>query len=202
MKKSSGSKKKRDSRSRTLEELLAAEKIKTWDILIVGDGSGSNWDREAGWAATSVERVTMERKVWAGAMNRGTVNVAEVMAYLQPLEWFAARERDRRQKKQPTRAYQVHILTDSEYCRQAGASGGVGAGTNAGLWAAFGAFARLGFVLHWHHIPRNSCGLHEFADSVSKLARRRVKGYHWEQVLSATDDHTTTVYDVNPAEPG
>src|SRR4051812_31047554 len=65
----------------TLAGLLARLGIGSWDFVIVGDGSGSGYHSEAGWAAVSVERATGERLVWDGAVNRGTVNFAEVMAY-------------------------------------------------------------------------------------------------------------------------
>lgn len=144
----------------------------------------------------SVERETGERLLWAGGSNRGTVNFAEAMAYLTPLEHFAARELDRRENGGETRAYNVHIVTDSEYCRNTGRAG-VGVGKNAGVWAAFTAFLRRGFVLHWHWMGRGGCDLNIYCDAVSKMVRRGVEGYNLSAGL-CVDGAVTTPYDVNP----
>lgn len=191
----------------TLEGLLDRLGIgDDWDFLIVGDGSGSNWNREAGWAAVSVERVTMERLVWYGAMNRGTVNFAEVMAYLQPLNWLAAREADRRGKgRQRSRACRVHIVTDSEYASNTGGSANRMVAKNGALWAAFDVFARQGFVLNWHWVRRDDCALNTYCDELSKLARRLAKTYNLQERVGADvreDGSPTTVYDVNPSSAG
>ena len=186
----------------SLEALLKRLGIAdNWDILVIGDGSGSNWNREAGWSAVSIERITGERQVWYGAMNRGTVNFAEIMAYLQPLGWLSAREEEKRSSgKTRTRAYRVHIITDSDYCRQMGSSGKRGQVKNAALWAAFDVFRRQGFVLFWHWIPRASCGLNEYSDSLSKLARLLVKKYNLQERLEEQAGDGATVYEVNPSE--
>src|SRR5207344_186670 len=100
----------------TLEALLVRLGIEEdeWDFLIVGDGSGSGYDRAAGWASVSIERQTKERRVWWGAVNAGTVNFAEAMAYLQPLNWLACREDDKRRNGR-RKLWRVHIVTDSMY---------------------------------------------------------------------------------------
>src|SRR4051794_5701116 len=79
----------------TLEELIGRLGIKDWDFLILGDGSGSNWNKECGWGAVSIERATLERLVWYGYANRGSVNAAEGMALLWPAMWLANREAER-----------------------------------------------------------------------------------------------------------
>lgn len=185
----------------TLEALLLRHGVKNWDIVIVGDGSGSSWSREAGWASVSIEKVTMERLVHAGMVNRGTVNLAEMMAYIQPLEWLASRESDRKKEKGgTTRAFNVHIFTDSDYCRQTGNSSNRMMTKNAGLWAVFDVFARHGFVLNWHWIPRESCDLNRYCDKLSKMARKLIKGYNLQDRMAETGAETRTVYEVNPSD--
>src|SRR5215471_12302353 len=76
-----------------VRELVA--RGESWDFLVVGDGSGSNWKRPIGWAARLVERASGQRQTFHGHANRGTVNVAEMMALLWPLLWIAAREAER-----------------------------------------------------------------------------------------------------------
>ena len=187
----------------TLEELLERLGIKDWDFVIIGDGSGSNWNHECGWASVSIERITMERLVWNGCMNRGTVNVAEIMAYVQPLNWIAAREEDRRKKRKVRRsAYNIHIITDSQYCRDTGGScDRLTLAKNGVLWAALDIFRRQGFVLHWHWIERETAALNRYADKVSKLARTLIKWYNLQEKMErdGSGDVVQTVYDVNPS---
>lgn len=188
------------NQNESLEDLLKRLNIKNWDFLIVGDGSGSNWNREAGWASVSIEKLTMERMVWEGSVNRGTVNLAEIMAYLQPLEWLSTREVEKRKEGGGTRALHVHIVTDSDYCRKTGNSPVRTMSKNAGLWAAFDAFTRHGFVLHWHWIPREDCDLNRYCDKLSKMERLMQKKYNPLDVLEAEQTETRTVYEINPSE--
>ncbi len=163
-------------KTETLDELLLRFGLTDldWDLIIVGDGSGSSWKREAGWASISIEKATMERRTWYGAMNCGTVNFAEMMAYIQPLNWYTSKEIDRRSKtKQQVQFPKVHIFTDSKYCADV-ASNNSNFGNirkNYALWNVFLSFSRAGILLHWHWIPRGSVDLNSLADQMSKEAR-------------------------------
>lgn len=171
--------------------------INAWDVLIVGDGSGSTWDRAAGWGAVTIERETGHREVHAGLVNRGTVNFAELMAYVQALDWLASRERDRRDAGSPARAYRVHIITDSDYCRVAGSRSPRMAKKNVGLLSILNTYVRQGFVLKWHHLPRENCALNSYADKLSKLMRKLVEGYNPRRKLAEAQGRT--VAEINPA---
>lgn len=187
-----------------LESVLARFKIVVWDYLIVGDGSGSNWKYECGWASAMVERATSERTIWAGTMNRGTVNVAEIMAYAQPLNWLDAAEEERKKKRGHRRPVTIHIITDSQYCQGQGSSkGGATPAKNSVLWAAMACYARKGFTLHWHWAKRGTVGLNILADELSKSART---GVNWDALgskitrASPDGDLRGDVYVVNPSE--
>lgn len=191
----------------SLEQFLESQKINNWDFIIMGDGSGSNWNREAGWASVSIEKMTMERLVWWGGLNRGTVNVAEIMAPATPLMWFLAREKERREKhKTRYRGYQVHIFTDSEYCKTMGSARYRSDGIKNGiLWRIVDEVQANGFMLHWHWLPRNKVALHAYCDQLSKLARLLLKKYNLQEKLEAdvsTSDVSQTVYDINPSSAG
>lgn len=186
----------------TLKELLTriGVKSKDWDILIVGDGSGSSWDRQAGWASVSIEKENNVRTVWTGAINYGTVNMAELMAYLQPLEWFASREIERRKKdNRYLRTLNVHILTDSQYCQTVGETKGRIANKNAGFWGLFNAFSRQGFILHWHWMRRSDCDLNKFCDKLSRKARILHTKDLAKDVFDA-EETVQDVYQINPTE--
>ena len=161
----------------TAAALAAHLGIENWDFLLVGDGSGSNWGRPCGWASVSVERSSGECRVWWGALSHGTVNVAEILAYLQPLGWLASREEDRRRKRGARMAaYRVHIVTDSQYCEKTGNSEDRMVSKNGALWGVFDTFVRQGILLHWHWLGRGESELNSYVDKLSKLARVQLGG--------------------------
>lgn len=158
-----------------VEKILQRLNVAQWDIVLVGDGSGSSWGKGIGWACVSFEHLTKKRRVWFGGANDGTVNMSEIMAYLQPLTYFSAQEAEKRKERGTTRAYNVHIVTDSQYCRDTGKLRSALVAKNAGLWACFNVFARHGFVLHWHWMKRESTGLNVLCDSLSRAGRLALK---------------------------
>jgi ribonuclease HI len=169
-----------------------------WDFLIVGDGSGSNWNYQSGWASISIEKETLKRRAWYGAMNCGTVNFSEMMAYLQPLNWYVAAEANRRSKSGKVRFRDVHIVTDSKYCRDRGESPDSAPRRNSALWRVFDEFKRHGLLLHWHWIPRASVALNVYADKLSKEARLALKNSDVQDVVDGGFDNYQNVYDCNP----
>lgn len=165
-----------DQTQSSLEQLLGSLGVKTWDMLLVGDGSGSRWGYECGWASVAVLPDEMKRYLFFGGLNCGTVNIAEMMAYMTPLLWFEARERAKSQDGRPPKAvYHIHILTDSEYVEQRGEGGQLNFKRNQALWAVFEMFNRRGFMLHWHWKPRDTTALNKLSDCLSKLSRNLIK---------------------------
>lgn len=161
----------------------------------MGDGSGSNWTRESGWCSVSIEKATHERRLWYGCMNSGTVNFAEMMAYLQPLNWYASVELNRRSKRSNAVQFKnVHIITDSKYCRDQGNKKDMFPKKNAGLWKIFSDFQRHGILLHWHWIPRDTVELNAFADKISKEARKAVA-----KLRDRLEGEDTSPYASNPS---
>jgi len=169
------------------QDVLDRFKIDEWDMVLVGDGSGSKWGYPVGWGVTAVLKKQMDRRVFYGAMNDGTVNIAEVMAYLQPLMWYMAEVRKQRKQKGTTaRKHVVHIITDSEYARKVGEKGHLDFNTNQPLWAVFEFVKRQAIELHWHWAEREEIALNIYADALSKRARKQVKEN--DQVQSLAGD--------------
>jgi ribonuclease HI len=159
----------------TFEAMLERLGIEEWDLVLVGDGSGSNWKRECGWGCVAFEANTLTRRVFYGAMNLGTVNVGEMMAYLQPLTWYLSRNQDEGKNK-ASRSRVIHIITDSEYVKTRGENGNVGSKRNHIMWSVLDLIKRQGYVMHWHHVPRDTVALNMYADLLSKAARLQIKG--------------------------
>jgi ribonuclease HI len=179
----------------TLAELLVELGIRAWDYVLVGDGSGQGWPRPAGWASVMVGRHG-DRRVFAGAVTAGTSNMAEIMAYLQPLTFLANREADRRDKGGPAATVRVHVVTDSEYVQKTGSSLPSLPAKNAGLWLAFDAFRRRGFVLTWHWRRRATCALNVYADRCAGAARLGVE--QWDPEPNHVRNGWPTAADHNP----
>ncbi len=178
-----------------LSDMLARLGITDWDVLLVGDASGSTGDRPSAWACVSVERETRERLLWYGFANRATINYAESVAYDLPLTWFAGMEESRLKKPGAKRRFlRVHVVTDSTYAASSGAKTAGQQGSNTAVWDRYETLRRQGILVHWHHQKRETTGLNQLADQVSKLVRKLSKAYNVLDELCPGK----TLHDVNP----
>ena len=175
-----------------LADFLKEQNVKNYDYAIFGDGSGSTFDRGAGWASVSIEKATQERRVWNGGVNRGTVNFAEIMAYVQPLTYLQSVE-EKRRALLGRRAVYVHIFTDSEYCRNMGMAVKRTVHKNAVLWAIFDVLQRDGFMLRWHWIRRESVALNCYCDRLSRLSRILHERYNLQERMLADHHDMQTI---------
>jgi hypothetical protein len=139
----------------------------------------------------------MSRKVFYGAMNEGTVNVAEVMAYVQPILWYLRQVQDARSNGAAVRKHTVHIITDSEYTANTGNKGHIHFKTNQLLWMVFELVKRHGLEIKWHWAQREDVDLNTYADILSKKARGLVKD---NNQIKAMAENGIDVHDVNPWE--
>lgn len=160
-----------------LQQVLQRANISKWDILLVGDGSGSGWHDPCGWATTLIDRQTKMRKVFFGANNCGSINLAEMMPYLLALSWFHARHGKKRLRQQGV--LRVHVITDSQVTALHGTRVAqqhelptVG---HRALWAAMQEFGRRGYQIEYHWAPRSESLLNWASDLLAGLARREVK---------------------------
>lgn len=176
----------------SLQKMLQANNIPDdWDYLLIGDGSGSSWGYKIGWACMSIEKRGYARKLWLGGANDGTVNIAEGLAYLQPLMWIYQLTRETPSEQS---FYTVRIITDSQYLARASQQAAKPSPTNAPLFACFNQFPRWGIMLHWHWAERNTTDLSEFVDAMSKHARRAALKQNDERLQTQID-----IYSLNPA---
>lgn len=149
-------------------ELAAEVGAKDFDLMLVGDGSGTTADLPFGWYCACYRPRDGRVLEHAGCATAGSVSVAElgpatfgVWAYRHVL-WHAHRE-----SPAPTR---VVIVSDSQSTVRCG-TGEYSRAANLPLWAAFDWLERHGWAVSWHWVPRNSNPVSKRADRVAGRAR-------------------------------
>lgn len=170
-----------------------------WDVLVVGDGSGTGWNAACGWAAVLVDRELRLRKDLHGGMNAGTSYLAELFPYVQALSWYVegpgrARLLDRL-AADPAARVRVHVVTDSEIVARQG-SGKASRRKGRPYWAMLEALEEAGLETHWHWVARSRLGLNRLCDFMAGACRRSV-----DAVTAVGPPAGTTVYSFNPDPP-
>src|SRR5437588_12077519 len=92
-----------------LEALAAGLALPDFDLLLVGDGSGSVYHQPAGWACAAYDRLKHQITVHAGALTCGTNNFAELFPYVQAL-WHHHQDHG----QAPEAPVAVALVSDSE----------------------------------------------------------------------------------------
>lgn len=169
----------------SVEQIATELNINYWDVLIVGDGSGSGWDKGTGWACVLLDRFSWHAKLFYGAINTGTITIGELFPYLHSLIWYFSSDgpgKDRINAVRLTgRALQVHIITDNSSV----ALGGNQPETrkaNLELWAAMDTIRARGISLVFHHWRRDGVSLNILADEVARQSRVTIEAAYGKGV--------------------
>ena len=184
--------------SKDLSDLLKILKIPRadWDYVLIGDGSATSWGSglAAGWGCLEIENGTYNRVVHYGGANRGTNVLSELMAYLYPMWEICERDSRRTDHMGFSR---VHIITDAEnlknywnntYKRKKLKS----------AWSAVECLSRLGFIIQFHWIPRDSVDANRLCHDLANSARKVLKlPQHISQAVSRRG--VESEYDVTPS---
>jgi ribonuclease HI len=153
-------------------EIAQIFSIDHWDIIMVGDGSGNQWDGAVGWSCLMADRLREEEATLVGAENAGTINAVELMPYLWGLRfhynhWYAG--------NLPS-VMQVHIISDSQVTVNCG-NGTYKRQANADLWCTVRYWETQGYVFNWHW-TKGHCDdepdLHRVADQLAYQARQKM----------------------------
>lgn len=164
----------------TCEALAAELGLPDFDLLLVGDGSGTSLPFACGWAVTSYQRSSQQAQLIYGGASTGTNNLAELTPYLHALWTFEAN----RGRQPPVdeqgmfiaNAIRVAIVSDSEITVKCG-NRQYGRNANGCLWAGIEWFEKNGYRFHWRHVPRNSNELSTEADRVAGKVRRLISNF-------------------------
>lgn len=161
--------------AQTVSDIISHLGILHWDLLFIGDGSGSAWSGACGWAGVLVDKLTREYSLYSGAMNAGSITLAELMPYFHAMTWYHANVGRHRMKTRANVLY-VHIVTDSkvitEHGRDACDLSKPLPKVQQALWAAFREFTKLGYNFSFHWQERSTSLMNQCCDLVASLARR------------------------------
>ena len=183
--------------------LLNELNIKSWDVLLVGDGSGSGWDIGIGWSCIIIDKHTKARKLIHGGGSTGTVNIAELMAYVHAMLWYSSHIGKEVRKNYPKKFIDVHVITDSRVVANQGnkvAERKLDGLANRALWASISDIARQGYKFHWHWVERLTSELNWAADQMAGSARKAVKNCVLTEDVPDEDGkyRGVSIYDINP----
>lgn len=164
-----------EERIETLEQLLKRFNMPTrgWDLVLVGDGSGSRWNNPGGWACTMIMRDRKSGKIhyltpFVGGVSRGPINWLEAMPY-----WHCIRHHyhDMGGKQMcETGGVVVHAVTDSMWVARS-MSGRNKLKIHNDMLMLFNWYKKAGYQIWWHHFPREVVRLNSVADRLSANAR-------------------------------
>lgn len=162
---------------RSLSQILQELNEPLPTLFLSGDGSGQGWKTSAGYACLAIDCHTGERVAHYGGLSLGSVNMAELLPYIQAMSCF--HEAGRGKTVLAAHGHcRVVILTDSGYVAMCGAVAAdveqLLPGTHSALWACIRQWARMGYVFRFHHRPRSTTLMNQWADLTASLARKSV----------------------------
>lgn len=135
-----------------LEALASELTLKDFDLLLVGDGSGTTAKASCGWACVGWNKISGDLDFHNGSMSCGTNNFAELIPYVQALWYF---DQFFKSHAQPGQRGKIEIVSDSEVTVKCG-NGEYTRKGNGCLWGGIEWFEKNGYDIHWTHVYRNT----------------------------------------------
>ena len=161
-----------------LEDFLKEFQIpEDWDILLIGDGSGSTYQAGIGWAGIMLDRASGRFITIAGAQTNGTVTIAEIYPYWQLLRYH----RYQMHKKSRDKPYKVFAFCDNKGVVSC-ANDEEDPSTNLDYWVAFKLIKTPFYQTQFTHLPRDSNYLHNLVDQISVSAREYIQNLNSEMI--------------------
>ncbi len=151
---------------RVLEDILVEAGKPAWDVLFIGDGSGTDISKPAGWAVTSIDRYSGSRHVQIGSYSNATVNFVEAECYIHALRY----DLQVRMGGKLNRARRVVIFSDSEVTVRTG-NGQYQPSYQPEVWLVYAYYRSLGYQITFFSLPRETNPLHSVMDKLSRSCR-------------------------------
>lgn len=155
-----------------MQGIAASLGLQRYDVLLVGDGSGTTLQKVGdgcGWHVEGYAPRSKKTWEWSGGVTTGTTNYAELMPYLHALWHLEALL----EAANATCRLCVEIVTDSQMTARCG-NGGYARNANLSLWAMMAHFEQK-YKIHWNWVPRNSNPVSKRADGVAGKVRRALR---------------------------
>lgn len=160
--------------SETLLDVTTRLQIKRWDLLLIGDGSGTSAETAGGWCVFAVADKPPTRRCLYGGTNAGSNINSELVPFVMGMNWYHSSLGSERLRQFGEAS--VHIITDSQYVADVGRKtcelGSTLPQSHTILWGALRTSRMLGYEIDFHWVPRLSVGLNAAADAVAGLLRR------------------------------
>ena len=135
-----------------LEAIAKELSLPEFDLLLIGDGSGTTTQESCGWACVAWNKIADTIDMHSGAMSCGTNNFAELIPYVQAMWHF---DQSYRKIATPGVKGRIEIVSDSEVTVKCGNKEYTRKG-NACLWGGVEWFENNGYAIHWTHVYRNT----------------------------------------------
>jgi hypothetical protein len=152
---------------RSLRALVRDLNISDHDLLLVGDGSGEDYLKPAGWCCIGYDRLLKKAVVHAGMVTTGSIGIAELLPYWHSLWFFSQDHRDEK-----LRGYRVAVVSDSEVTVRCG-NRQYQRRANGSLWSGIEWFERRAYVFKWHYVRRLSNVWNELVDAIGGQMRAK-----------------------------
>lgn len=147
-----------------------------WDLVLIGDGSGTKDISPCGWACVMLQRYPAFRRMFFGYDNTGGIMYAELHPYGQALHWhwvtLGAGMLKTRIQADPSARINVHIICDNRVVVEQGNSPDVRRNDLAIEWAKIEELQAVGYRLTWHWRPRNNVALNRLCDALASFATK------------------------------
>lgn len=171
-----------------------------WDLLLIGDGSGSGWHIGCGWGCLAIENITNRRKWLWGGLSTGTVQIAELMPYVHALGWYNFNHAETYRKSFNKTLLKVQVISDSESTVKQG-SYEISRKDRLMWWAAWETILREGYQARFKYIPRETSASNYLCDMISKSSRKNLsEGRVFAPIVEALGEDFTSPYFANYTE--
>lgn len=146
-----------------------------WDVIMLGDGSGSRYGQPGGWACLIYDKLTATYKTIYGSVSDTTVNMMELTPYLYSTIWYHNKiGKDRRDTLRKSGhdfvPIIIYMISDCEILVKQGCYEAERK-TNKAMWEPFREFERQGYEFRWYFVPRDVLEANKVCDLLSKKLR-------------------------------